>query len=221
MGNPIAILGAGGCAREVYWYIHDTCPETEVIFVDDLTEVTAIRMGEETVPVVKDWRFEGIRSGRTGQLCNVTEFVVGVGLPHVKRILVKKALDSQLRPASTVIHPRAVILDPGCVIGMGGVIAPGAVITANVQLGDYVLINYNATIGHDTWIGDYASCNPGCNVSGNVKIGEGVCLGAGTVVREKSVIAPDVITGAQCCVVSDINTPGITVVGIPARELTS
>ena len=219
MGKHIAILGAGGCAREVYWYIHDAWPETEVVFVDDLTEVTAIRMGEEMVPVVKDWRFEGIRSGRTGQLCHFTEFVVGVGLPHVKRILVKKALENKLRPASTVIHPRAVILDPGCVIGMGGVIAPGAVITANVRLGDYVLINYNATIGHDTCIGDYASCNPGCNVSGNVMIGEGVCLGAGTVVREKIVIAPDVITGAQCCVVSDINTPGITVVGVPAREL--
>ena len=219
MRNSIAILGAGGCAREVYWYIRDTWPEAEVVFVDDLTEVTEIRMGEEMVPVVKDWRFEGIRSERTGRLCCFSEFIVGVGLPSVKRILVKKALENNLRPASTVIHPRAVILDPGCVIGAGGVIAPGAVITANVRLGDYVLINYNATIGHDASIGDYASCNPGSNVSGDVTIGEGVCLGAGTVVREKIVIAPDVITGAQSCVINDIKTPGITVVGIPAREL--
>ena len=37
--------------------------------------------------------------------------------------------------------------------------------------------------------------------------------------REKTEIAPGVTTGAQACVVKNIDEPNITVVGIPAKKL--
>ena len=219
MGRRIAILGAGGCAREVYWYIRETWPDSDVVFVDDLTELTALRMGESLVPVIKNWCFDAVRFTPTGDPCPVSEFIVGVGLPAVKKIMVEKALAHALCPAPTLIHPRAIVIDPGLQAGSGGFVAPGTVLTTNVQLGDYVSVHYNVTIGHDTVIGDYASCNPGCNISGNVTLGKGVLIGAGSVIREKVRIADDVIAGAQSCVVNDILVPGSKVVGVPAREL--
>lgn len=147
------------------------------------------------------------------------EFVIGVGSPKIKRILVRKALASGLVPAPTIIHPRALVQGDDCEIGIGSIISPGCVITTNVRIGNYVLLNLNCTVGHDTILGDYVTCNPGCCISGNVTLGEGVMLGTGTVIREKINIAQDVQTGAQSCVVKDILDSNITVAGIPARKL--
>lgn len=217
MRTGIAILGAGGHARETYWHLMGAQPGAPVVFVDDITDARAMAMGRASIPVVKDWRFSEI--GVAGECVEITQFLIGVGDPKVKRVLVERALQSGLTPLPTVVHPHALIQDPECLLGRGGVIAPGCVLTTNIRLGDYVVLNRNCTVGHDAVIGDYVTVNPGASISGNVYLGEGVLLGTGTVIREKIRIAPNVITGAQSCVVQDIELAGITVAGVPARPL--
>lgn len=216
----IIILGAGGFAREAYWHIRETWPTAKILFVDDVTDTTELVMCGEKIPVVKDWRFEAFLSSGPGR-CEDSSFgfVIGVGNPQAKRILVKKAIESGLKPFPTVIHPRALVQGHDCRIGVGGIITPGCVVTTNVSIGDYVLINLNCTVGHDAALGDYVTCNPGCCISGNVTLGEGVVLGTGTVIREKISVAAGVVTGAQTCVVKNIDEPGITVAGVPAKKL--
>ncbi len=220
MSKRIAVLGAGGFAREMYWHIKDTHPSACIVFVDDVSDATQVTIGRHVVHVVKDWRFDALPlDGHDAPPVRVEEFVVGIGSAVVKRKMVAKALESGLRPAATLIHPRAIVQGDDCRIGAGGVICPGCIVTTNVIVGDYVLLNLNTTVGHDAVLGDYVTCNPGCSVSGNVVLGEGVSLGTGTVVREKITIAPGVVAGAQSCVVKDVTEAGITVAGIPAKKL--
>jgi sugar O-acyltransferase (sialic acid O-acetyltransferase NeuD family) len=207
----LALLGAGGFAREIFWHVRDTWPETGIVFVDDFSGRREIEIGGERVPVVADWDFSAHGP-------EDIHFTVAVGSPETKRVLVARALGAGLKPAPAVVHPRAVVQD-AC-IGRGGVIAPGCVLTTNVRLGDYVLLGINVSIGHDAELRDFVSCNPGSIVSGNVTLEEGVYLGAGAFVREKLRVAAGVTIGAQACVVKDVVEEGSTVLGVPASVRT-
>lgn len=220
MIDGLALLGAGGFAREMYWHVQETWPGTPIVFVDDVTDTLKVTVGGRDYPVVKDWNFHGI-SGIPGvdRPLTIRHFAIAIGDPKAKRILAAKAIDAALEPAPTVIHPRALVQGNDCVIGRGGVIAPGCVITTNVTIGDYVLLNLNCTVGHDAVLASFVTCNPGCHVSGNVTLGEGVSLGTGTAVREKTAIAAGVVTGAQACVAKGIETENIVVAGVPAKPL--
>lgn len=202
----IAILGAGGMAREVFWYLKHSNYE-EFIFVDEHAADSAMVIGCKTIPLIRDWDFSKFKD---------YQFLVGVGTPEIKRSLVQKAIKAGLTPAPTFIHPKAVVEDAR--FGLGGIIAPGCVVTCNVQIGNYVILNFNSTVGHDSVIGDFVQANPGCHISGNVVLEDDVNLGTGTAVIQGVRVAKGVVTGAQAAVVKDILEPG-TYVGVPAKPL--
>lgn len=208
------ILGAGGFAREVLWHLRDVmsggqrawpAPD-DVIFVDDATQTRSVETRLGSFAVVKNWQFE-----------RPYPFIVGVGSPKAKMILVDRALRAGLTPAPTVVHPRALVQD--ATLGVGGIITPGCVVTTEVRIGDYVILNLNATVGHGSIIEDYCTINPGCSLSGNTTLARGVMLGTGTVTIERSTIAQGVTVGAQAAVVRSLDEPDVVVVGVPARKL--
>jgi sugar O-acyltransferase (sialic acid O-acetyltransferase NeuD family) len=203
--KKIVIIGGGGFAREVYWHLKDQYDD--FVFVDDITPTVSISTGGKSFPVIKNWDFNSL---------DVEEFIVGIGDPYAKKIMVEKAIKAGLKPAPTFIHPRAVVQDAE--IGLGGIVTPGCVITTNVKIGDYVILNLNSTVGHDAVIGNYVTVNPGCCVSGNTVIQESVFLGTGTVIREKITLSSDVVTGAQASVVKNLDAPGVYI-GVPAKLL--
>lgn len=202
----IAILGAGGMAREVFWYLQHS-DYKDFFFVDEFAAEPAVTIRGKSVPVIKNWDFSKYTNFK---------FIVGVGNPKTKRILVEKALKAGLLPAPTFIHPKAVVEDAQ--IGVGGIIAPGCVVTCNVQIGNYVILNFNSTVGHDSVIGDFVQANPGCHISGNVVVEEDVDLGTGTVVIQGLRVGKGVVTGAQATVVKNILGAG-TYVGVPAKPI--
>jgi sugar O-acyltransferase (sialic acid O-acetyltransferase NeuD family) len=207
--SHLAILGAGAHARETYWHVMDAWPSTAICFVDDITDCVEVSMAGRSIPVAKDWRLPAA----------YRHFLIGVGSPASKRLLVEKALAAGLAPAPTLIHPRATVQAPDIRVGAGGLIAPGCVLTTHIDLGDFVILNLNATVAHDCRIGDFATCGAGCHLSGHVTIGEGAFLGAGVAVRESTAIAPWATVGAQAYVARSLQTPGATYVGVPARLL--
>lgn len=211
MLETLVILGAGGCARELYWFVKDTIPTIKIAFADDVSRVSSVDIAGEMVPVVQDWNF-----ARLGPQA-FRQFIVGVAEPPVKKVMVQKALAAGLEPAPTLVHPRTLVR-PDCRLGKGGIVVAHSQLTTNVTLGDYVIV-LDSTIGHHDVVGDFVTCFPGCRVSGNVSLGERVVLGAGTVVIPGVTIAPGVTTGAQSCVVRDIIEPDITVAGVPAKKL--
>jgi sugar O-acyltransferase (sialic acid O-acetyltransferase NeuD family) len=205
------ILGAGGQARETFFHLRDIHPDLDVVFVDDVTPVTSLTLGGRQWPVLKNW--EDVAAERTR---GRQTFTLAVGAPAGKRILVERALRAGLSPAPTWVHTSAVVQDAR--LGVGGLIAPGVVVTCNVQLGDYVLLNFNACVGHDAVIGDYATVGPGAVLAGNVSLGADVVVGAGAVVRERTSVAAGVTIGAQACVVKDVAEENAVVAGVPAKS---
>jgi len=99
----------------------------------------------------------------------------------------------------------------------GTIICPGAVLTTNLKLGRFVIVNLNCTVGHDAVIGDFCTLSPGVHVSGNVKIGNCCYIGSGAVIREGITICDGVTIGAGAVVLNDITDPGIYV-GVPAMK---
>ena len=45
-----------------------------------------------------------------------------------------------------------------------------------------------STIGHDTQLGDFVTCSPGVNISGNCKIGNRVLIGTNSAIKENITI---------------------------------
>jgi sugar O-acyltransferase (sialic acid O-acetyltransferase NeuD family) len=219
MKRTYIILGAGGMARETICHLKDFFYSMSsnaenffnIVLVDDFTPLTKVQIGGLEYEVVKDWNFE--------KFDHIVGFLVGVGNPNLKKQMIDKATKAGLSAAPTLIHPRAIVQNGANTIGFGGVICPGVVITTNVVIGDYVIINYNSTVGHDAVISDYVTINPGCNLSGNIFIDKLTNIGAGSVIKEKIKIASGVITGAQSCVVKNIDKSDIVVTGVPAKEL--
>lgn len=211
MNKTLVILGAAALAREFYWHVLGSGRDyNDFIFVNDIDDGQySVEVGKKKYPVVKDWNFNKIPY----------EFIVAVGNPNIKQILVEKALQSGLIPARTIVHLNAIISDPDNELGRGGLVSPGCIITTNIHFDDYVTLNLDTTVGHDTKVGRYSTANPGVHISGDVTIGKLVEIGTGSIIRDGVSVADRTMIGAQSAVVRSINESGKIFVGVPAREL--
>lgn len=209
--KTLVILGSSALAREFYWHIKNSNANfDDFIFVNDLPDQQIeLSIDSKTFPVIKDWNFQGRH----------LPFIVAVGDPFIKEMLVSKALKSNLYPNQTIISNKAHVQDPNNKLGSGGLIAPGCILTTNVQLDDYVTLNLNTTIGHDTYLGKYSTTNPGVHISGNVTIGDMVEIGTGAIVRDFTEIASKNLIGAQSAVVKNIETNNGIYAGIPSKKI--
>ncbi len=142
--------------------------------------------------------------------------VVALGNGRLRESITKRILDIGYRTIRVI--SRYAVLSSRCKIGEGTVIMPGAVINAEVEIGDGCIINTNASVDHEVKIGEYTHVAPGCAISGSVEIGRQCLIGTGSRIVDKIRIADYVTVGAGAAVVSNINV-ACTVVGIPARVL--
>lgn len=206
--DKILLLGTGGMAREALCYIKNKSKNYKIAFYDDFTKKSKILIDGRNYPIIN-------KQEKLKKYLDY-KFIASIGHPHAKIILVNKILQQGLSPAETIVAPNVYI--GRAKLGLGGIIAPGAVIAVDVEINDYVIVNYNATIGHDVVIEDFVSINPGANISGNVHLEKGVLIGAGAFVKEKLKVVELAVIGAKACVVKNIAEPG-TYVGIPAKRV--
>jgi sugar O-acyltransferase (sialic acid O-acetyltransferase NeuD family) len=193
------IVGAGGFGREVLDVADAMAdgprPSYEVIgFVDDApSEENLARLATLGV------RYLGAVAD-IDAVAPDADIVIGIGAPHVKA-----TVDASLghRTAAVLVHPSATI-GREVHLGPGTVLCAGVRVTTNIVLGRHVHLNLNATVGHDTVIGDYVSVNPLSAVSGGCDIRSGVLIGTTAAVLENRTVTRDV-------------APGTVVKGVPAR----
>ena len=176
----IVIIGAGGVGREVSLIIQQI-NELEATwnllgFIDDnidswgkVINGYSVIGGIDTLELLSD----------------DTYIIIAIANYEVKKKIVDK-VNNKLKFA-TIVHPKVWIHDY-MTIGKGTIIYEGAVLTANIEIGNHVIISPKCGIGHDSIIKDYVSLLWNVNVSGNDLIEEGVMMGSGSTVIQGKVI---------------------------------
>lgn len=210
--KDIAIFGVGGFGREVLALIQDINrvePQWNIVgFFDDGYEKGLMINGYPTLGKVEDlnkWETD-------------IAIAISIGSPVIK----KKILDNIHNPKvsyPTLIHPSVWIGDRNYVeIGKGCIFCAGVMITTNIAIRDFVILNLQCTVGHDSVINDYAAFMPSVNISGEVNIGEGVYVGTGAKIINQLEIGNYSIVGAGA-VVSKTLPAHCTAVGVPAKPI--
>lgn len=210
MTKKLAIIGAGGLGRETLALVRQSNlvrQQWDVVgFFDDNQKRGDEVAGARVLGALAD-------VGKDGDLM----YVMALGNPSAKERLARNFKTGLA--FATLIHPKAVVADTDRVrIGPGTILTAGAVLTIDIRLGDHVLVNLNATVGHDSVIGNFASIMPGVNIAGSVSIGNAVLVGSGATIINKAVIGDHARIGAGAVVTKAVPS-GVTVVGVPARIL--
>ncbi len=202
------IVGAGGAGREA------------------LAWALAIRQSE--------WRIEGFLDANPGSLegkntgfpivgnpsdwvpSSDEVFVSGLGDPAT-RLRLCGELARRGANFISIIHP-SVTVAMETTIGVGCVIAPHAVVSVNVRIEPFVLINLAATLGHDSIVSEGATISCHCDVMGYAQVGRGAFLGSHACILPGVKVGEFAVVGAGSSVVRNV-AARTTVMGVPAQLL--
>jgi sugar O-acyltransferase (sialic acid O-acetyltransferase NeuD family) len=190
-GKRVAIYGAGGFGKEVSGMLDLCAPGTFAGFIDDF---------KKDIPLINEQAYSDV--------------LLAIADPIIRHKLVK-GWNKKSVPFTSFLS-LDILLHHSVTIGKGCIICPGAKLTVDINIGQFVIINLNATIGHDVTIGDFTSIMPSVNISGNVKIGKRVFIGSGATILQGLTIGDDVVIGAGAVVTENVPT-GNRVKGVPAK----
>jgi len=208
----IVIFGAGGFGREVKTIIDSINlinPNTYNFlgFYDDGIEKGQIVNGFPVLGGINELNL----------LNEDVSLVISIGDPKIKKKILQKITKLNIDYPS-IIHPKSSISKDEVSIGRGCIICEGTIITCNIEIGNYVILNLGCTVGHDTKIRDYCAFMPSVNISGEVVINESVYVGTGAKIINLLEIGENTIIGAGA-VVSKSLPENCTAVGIPAKPI--
>lgn len=210
--KKIAIIGAGGFGREVKMLIdqinHNEKKYEFIGFYDDNLEKESLVNGYKVLGTINE----------LFQIDYNLEVVISIADPTIKKKIYETIKNNHFISFPTLIHPNVLIGTDEVTFGYGCIICASNIITVNISLGNFVILNLGCTVGHDTKIGDYCSFMPSVNISGEVIIENSVYVGTGAKIINLLTIGNSTIVGAGA-VVSKSLPEKCTAVGIPAKPI--
>ena len=212
----IILIGSGGCMRELAWQMFEQNRVEEkwqiIGYVDKERPVNGcgISVGKKIIPYLgNDDYFNLIK--------NDVNVVISVGKSRDRRRIANKLLKyPHLQFPNIIINNTYVCEDVK--LGRGCIISMDCKISTNVVFGDFVFLNMGSMVCHDGKIEDFVSLSPDVKLAGAVSIGKNTDVGMGTKVIQDVHLGSDVIVGAGCVIVKDIES-ACTVVGVPAKKI--
>jgi sugar O-acyltransferase (sialic acid O-acetyltransferase NeuD family) len=135
---------------------------------------------------------------------DVRQGVVAIG-DNWKRACVVTEIRRQLPDFRfvSVLHP-SVSIGLDVTVGTGCVAMPRAVINAASVIGEFVIINTGASVGHDCCVGDFASVGPNATLGGGTVVGAYTAIALGAKVIQGIRIGEQTVVGAGSTVVKDV-----------------
>jgi sugar O-acyltransferase (sialic acid O-acetyltransferase NeuD family) len=210
--EQIVIVGAGGFGREVKFIIdriNAAKPRFEIIgFYDDNASLPSHIHGVPYLGDIDNLIDAALTLG----------VVLGIGVPQIKKNLIERLAVNKNLFFPNIIDPVAIIGNDNISLGRGNVICAGVIATCDIVMHNFVTINLNCTVGHDTVLHDFSSFMPSVNISGEVIVEEGVYVGTGAKIINQITIGSSTIIGAGA-VVSKSLPANCTAVGIPAKPI--
>ena len=218
-GLPVVIFGSGGISKEVYTIIEEVNRKNNAKVYDFLgfVEENQDSLGREVIQGYQVVSYDG-QFGDYASKYPVLGVIIPNGNPKIKALIYEKISKIENLVFPNIIHPRVIMDNTLIEIGIGNIICAGVNLTCDIRIGNFNLINLNTTIGHDTFIGNFNVVNPLSSISGNVKIHDKCLIGTGANLLQNITVKDNATVGAGAVVIKDVDE-GITVVGIPAKEL--
>lgn len=212
MEKNIVIFGAGGFGREVLWLIEEQNKVSDrwniMGFVDDSDDIQGQYI--HGYPVV----------GNCNYLLNYDKelyVICCIGNSCTRKSIIEKISSNPNLIFPTLIAPD-VKYSSSVQFGKGCIICASSILTVDISLGNFVIVNLDCTVGHDAVLNDYVTLYPSVNVSGCVKIGSLSEIGTGTNIIQGKFIGENSIVGAGSVVIQDIPNR-CTAVGCPAKPI--
>ncbi len=207
---PLVIFGAGGLGREVLLLVQQInadSPTWDVRgFYDDQAPAT---------PTVAGLPYLGT-SADLNASPEPLAVALAVGSPAGRAAVAGRLTSAQLS-FPVLAHPRVSLgRRHRLTLGAGCIIQQGCILTCDIHLGHFVLLNLGCTVGHDAVLADFCSLMPHANVSGAAQLGTGVYLGTSATIIQGVSIGARTVVGAGAVVVRDLPAD-VTAVGVPAR----
>ena len=210
--KKIVIVGAGGFGREVEWLIkriNQVNPTYEMIgFVDD-GKAIGEEIGHSKVIYTTD------------ELSKVNEelcVTIAIGNAKVRKMIANKLSANPNLEFPNLIDPSVIYDEEETTLGKGNIICAGTIMTVNIAIGNFNIINLDCTIGHDDILNNYITIYPSVNVSGNVIVNDCTEIGTGTQIIQGLSVNGNTIIGASAAVVKSIEESG-TYVGVPVKKI--
>lgn len=207
--KDIIIVGAGGLGREMLQWLSDINQVKESWnikgFLDDnIHALDSYSYPVKIIGTIKDWQPSGNEV-----------FASAIADPDIKEKVVT-LLKSRDAEFVSVIHPDASIGNYN-ELGEGVVVYPGARITVNVKVGDFVTFLHSFA-GHDVTIGDFSTVFGCSSLNGFVHVGRNVLISSHVDVIPERKIGDHSFIGAGSVVVDNVK-PNTKVFGNPARKM--
>lgn len=169
----INLFGASGHAKVIMDIIHAQGDEIGVLY-DDAPHSTEIH--DKQVLKASETNIEA-------------PLIISIGSNKIRKLISERC---SLKYAKA-IYPKAQISNTVS-IGDGTVIMQGAIIQADTEIGRHCIINTGASVDHECKIEDFVHISPHATLCGNVFVGEGSWIGAG------SIIIPGIKIGKWCVI---------------------
>jgi len=210
--KDIAIFGAGGFGREIKIIIdaiNKVTPTYNLIgFFDDGKNVGELI---NSIPVLG-----GLQ--QLHQYNKPLAIAFSVADPNVRKKIVNSIKNTNITYPN-IIHPNVDLGGDQISLGQGNIICNGNILTCNITILDFVILNLQCTVGHDSVLKSYCSVMPSVSISGEVILNEGVYIGVGARIINQVEIGEFSVVGSGAVVTKSLPSY-ITAVGVPAKPLT-
>ncbi|MCO5235622.1 MAG: acetyltransferase [Chitinophagaceae bacterium] len=147
-----------------------------------------------------------------------TAVVIGIADPLMKKN-VKERINLPNVVFPSLISKSAWVSNQ-VTIGEGTVIYPGVTIDYDVVIEDFVLVNKNCSLGHNSMLSKFSTLAPGVSLAGFTYLEECVNVGINAATIQNVHIGQNSIIGGMSMVIKDL-PENITAVGVPAKIIKS